>query len=150
MLDAIMEYTSTSHLPTIFQNNKMKDTAKAPYTELPQRMEGNKLYRYSKVLEADHLADFQPRALPMCQHLMWAQPVPLNISAPTNFYQSQKLLSLSEEVPMPVVGVENYSKGKSCNVCFVYVNFFLILTQVFIIIPHNYTINSFFICVRHC
>lgn len=79
-------------------------------TELPERMEGNKLYRYSKVLD-NHLGDKQARALPQCPHLVWTQPVPLNISAPTNFYQSQKLLSLSEDTPAPVITGNLPNKG---------------------------------------
>lgn len=110
MLDAILEYTSTSHLPTIFENNKMDGSLTIVDTELPERMEGNKLYRYSKVLD-NHLGDKQARALPQCPHLVWTQPVPLNISAPTNFYQSQKLLSLSEDTPAPVITGNLPNKG---------------------------------------
>ncbi|KAJ4448499.1 hypothetical protein ANN_10515 [Periplaneta americana] len=97
MLDALLEYTSTGHLPSIFKDHQSQFTNKI--NELPQRMEGNHLYRYSKVLE-NHMGTLQTRALPPCPHLVWAQPIPLNKSAPTNLYKSQKLLSLSVEVPM--------------------------------------------------
>lgn len=97
MLDALLEYTSTGHLPSIFKDHQSQLRHKI--TDLPQRMEGNHLYRYSKVLE-NHMGTLQTRALPPCPHLVWAQPVPLNKSAPTNLYKSQKLLSLSVEVPM--------------------------------------------------
>uniref|UniRef100_A0A5F8GQ65 Membrane-bound transcription factor site-1 protease n=1 Tax=Monodelphis domestica TaxID=13616 RepID=A0A5F8GQ65_MONDO len=60
---------------------------------LPERMEGNHLHRYSKVLEA-HLGDPKPRALPACPHLSWAKPQPLNETAPSNLWKHQKLLSI--------------------------------------------------------
>nr|XP_006817410.1 PREDICTED: membrane-bound transcription factor site-1 protease [Saccoglossus kowalevskii] len=71
--------------------------------ELPERMEGNHLYRYSKILETHGLGTPQARPLPACPHLAWAKGEPLNISAPTNLYKHQKLLSIAEPV-MPVVG----------------------------------------------
>ncbi|KAI4469491.1 peptidase s8 [Holotrichia oblita] len=111
MLDAILEYTSTSHLPSIFENNKMDENTATVETEVPERMDGNKLHRYSKVLD-NHLGDKQARALPQCPHLVWTQSVPLNISAPTNFYQSQKLLSLSEDTPPPIIMGNSQNKGR--------------------------------------
>lgn len=59
-------------------------------------MEGNRLYLYSKVLE-NNLGEAHARALPQCPHLVWAQAVPLNVSAPSNLYKSQKLLSVLDE-----------------------------------------------------
>lgn len=79
-------------------------------TEVPLRMDGNRLYRYSKVLEG-HLGDSQAKALPQCPKLIWAQPSPLNVSAPTNLYQTQKLLGLMEEVALPPFNVDNIIKG---------------------------------------
>lgn len=112
LLDAILEYTATSHLPTIFKDNKMVNTQVQVETQVPQRMDGNRLYRYSKVLES-HLGDNQAKALPQCPHLIWAQPIPLNVSAPTNLYQMQKLLSLMEDAVLPAINVDNIIKGKS-------------------------------------
>lgn len=89
----------------------MDDSLPHVETHAPARMEGNKLYRYSKVLD-NHLGDQQARALPQCPHLVWTQAVPLNISAPTNFYQSQKLLSLTEETSPPIVVGNFQNKGK--------------------------------------
>jgi membrane-bound transcription factor site-1 protease len=43
MLDALLEYTSTGHLPSIFKDHQSQFTNKI--TDLPQRMEGNHLYR---------------------------------------------------------------------------------------------------------
>lgn len=80
MLDGILEYTSTGHMPSIFKEAEF--TLTTQNLELPQRMEGNHLYRYSKVLD-NHMSTLQTRQLPPCPHLVWAQPVPLNKSAPT-------------------------------------------------------------------
>lgn len=88
MLDALLEYTSTGHLPSIFKNHQSE--FKQKIVDLPQRMEGNHLYRYSKVLE-NRMGSLQTRTLPQCPHLVWTQPVPLNKSAPT-----YKSISVSE------------------------------------------------------
>lgn len=95
MLNALLEYASMSHLPSVFKDNQdvWEDIVD---TEVPVRMEGNRLYRYSKVLEVN-LGEPQTRPLPQCPHLSWSQPLPLNISAPSNLYQSQRLLSLISE-----------------------------------------------------
>lgn len=80
MLDGILEYTSTGHMPSIFKENNSKILSQE--IQLPQRMEGNHLHRYSKVLD-NYMNSLQTRELPPCPHLVWAQPVPLNTSAPT-------------------------------------------------------------------
>ncbi|KAJ8943939.1 hypothetical protein NQ314_009603 [Rhamnusium bicolor] len=112
MLDAMLEYTSTSHLPSIFKDNQMFSWGNTADTDYPRRMEGNRLYRYSKVLERN-LGESQARALPQCPHLVWTHPIPLNVSAPSNLYQSQKLLSLIEEVNLPIHNVDNVIKDAS-------------------------------------
>lgn len=112
MLDAMLEYTSTSHLPSVFKDNQMLSWENAVDTDHPRRMEGNRLYRYSKVL-GGNLGESQPRALPQCPHLVWTHPVPLNVSAPSNLYQSQKLLSLIEDVNIPLHNLDNTIKGES-------------------------------------
>ncbi|CAG9770661.1 unnamed protein product [Ceutorhynchus assimilis] len=100
LLEAMLEYTSTSHLPSLFKDNQLDNMPTTP-TDLPERMEGNRLYRFSKVLESD-LGETHTRALPQCPHLVWANPVPLNQSAPGNLYQAQKLLSVIEEAHVPL------------------------------------------------
>jgi membrane-bound transcription factor site-1 protease len=112
MLDAMLEYTSTSHLPSVFKDNQLKNWEHTVDTDVPVRMEGNRLYRYSKVLEGN-LGESQARPLPQCPHLVWAHPIPLNVSAPSNLYQSQKLLSLMEDVALPTINIENIIRGKS-------------------------------------
>ncbi|KAK6630577.1 Membrane-bound transcription factor site-1 protease [Polyplax serrata] len=99
MLDGILEYTSTGHMPSIFKDNNSKILNQD--IQLPQRMEGNHLHRYSKVLD-NYVNSIQTRELPACPHLVWAHPIPLNTSAPTNLYKSQKLLSIGIEAQLPV------------------------------------------------
>ncbi|CAH0547704.1 unnamed protein product [Brassicogethes aeneus] len=106
MLDAMLEYTSTSHLPSVFKDNALESLDDVVHTEHPARMEGNRLYRYSKVLEAN-LGESQTKPLPQCPHLVYSHPVPLNVSAPTNLYQSQKLLSLIEDASAPLHNVND-------------------------------------------
>ncbi|KAI8519670.1 Membrane-bound transcription factor site-1 protease [Branchiostoma belcheri] len=100
LLDALLQYTSHNHMPPVFEQQG------SPFSimnvELPERMEGNHLARYSKVLESS-LAG-QTRPLPACPHLSWAKGEPLNKSAPTNLYKHQKLLSIDlMEPPVPNV-----------------------------------------------
>ncbi|KAF7270742.1 hypothetical protein GWI33_016324 [Rhynchophorus ferrugineus] len=114
LLEAMLEYTSTSHLPSLFKDNQMNSWYGVADTELPVRMEGNRLHKFSKVLVST-LGEAQTKPLPQCPRLIWANPVPLNQSAPSNLYQSQKLLSLIEDVNIPVVqnNVENTIKDAS-------------------------------------
>lgn len=65
-------------------------------------MEGNRLYRYSKVFQ-NHPGAPELRALPPCQALNWAVPQPLNESAPSALWTSQKLLSV-EPLPLGATG----------------------------------------------
>ncbi|CAG9857116.1 unnamed protein product [Phyllotreta striolata] len=97
LLDAMLEYTSTSHLPNVFKDNNFKGWEGIADTDTPRRMEGNRLYRYSNVLEKS-LGEAHAKPVPQCPRLAWSQPVPLNVSAPSDLYQSQKLLSLSDDV----------------------------------------------------
>uniref|UniRef100_A0A9J8BF92 Membrane-bound transcription factor site-1 protease n=1 Tax=Cyprinus carpio carpio TaxID=630221 RepID=A0A9J8BF92_CYPCA len=104
LLDALLQYTSYSMSPPSLTHSKNRV---APPTgtdrPLPQRLEGNHLYRYSKVLEA-HLGDPKPRPLPACPHLSWAKPQPLNETAPSNLWKHQKLLSVDmDKVVLPDV-----------------------------------------------
>ncbi|XP_073999210.1 membrane-bound transcription factor site-1 protease isoform X2 [Rhodnius prolixus] len=102
LMDALLDYATNAHVPSIFLQNQYKLTN--IIHNLPQRMEGNHLYRYSKVL-VNHLEDtgkLMIRDLPKCPHLIWAQPNPLNKSAPTNLYKSAKLLSIKVDAELPV------------------------------------------------
>ncbi|XP_029909142.1 membrane-bound transcription factor site-1 protease [Myripristis murdjan] len=104
LLDALLQYTSYSMTPPSLSHSHSR-VAPPTGTErpLPQRLEGNHLYRYSKVLEA-HLGDPKPRPLPACPHLSWAKPQPLNETAPSNLWKHQKLLSVDlDKVALPNV-----------------------------------------------
>uniref|UniRef100_A0A8C5N646 Membrane-bound transcription factor site-1 protease n=1 Tax=Gouania willdenowi TaxID=441366 RepID=A0A8C5N646_GOUWI len=104
LLDALLQYTSYSMTPPSLSHSHSRV---APPTgaerPMPQRLEGNHLYRYSKVLEA-HLGDPKPRPLPACPHLSWAKPQPVNETAPSNLWKHQKLLSVDlDKVALPNV-----------------------------------------------
>lgn len=92
MLSAILEYTSHNTLPGVFKNEEQTTLPANPV--LPDRMEGNHLHRYSKVIEG-HMGTPRARPLPTCPKLIWAKPYPLNITASSNLYQPQKLLSIN-------------------------------------------------------
>ncbi|XP_062501119.1 membrane-bound transcription factor site-1 protease-like [Corticium candelabrum] len=99
LLDAMLQYTAHGSIPSALIAS-MKSQHKLfiqPDSSLPERMEGSHLSRYSKVLEST-LGEYRVRPLPPCQQLSWATPKPLNVSAPSNLYQQQKLLSISFDV----------------------------------------------------
>uniref|UniRef100_A0AAY4EWD7 Membrane-bound transcription factor site-1 protease n=1 Tax=Denticeps clupeoides TaxID=299321 RepID=A0AAY4EWD7_9TELE len=102
LLDALLQYTSYSMMPSSLTHSKSRvPPPTATDHPLPQRLEGNHLYRYSKVLES-HLGDHKPRPLPACPHLSWAKPQPLNETAPSNLWKHQKLLSVDlDKVVLP-------------------------------------------------
>jgi len=101
LMDAILEYTSMSRLPGIFledgQPAAVNPTLQSTeMLTLPQRMDGNRLHRFSKVLDTNigsgnHV---NTRILPQCQMLKPTLAEPLNQTAPSNLYKSQKLLLL--------------------------------------------------------
>lgn len=99
LLKAILEYTAHKVLPA---NLFMQEPVELPpMIELPERMEGNHLHRYSKVIEGN-LGKSRSRPLPPCPSLNWAKPHPLNKSAPSNLYQPQKLMSIDLEAMLPL------------------------------------------------
>ena len=85
LLDALLDYTATGHVPSIFttdSENKIGSISTA--SELPQRMDNNHLYRYSKVLGSSMgFPSSYVKPLPTCPHLLFAKPIPLNKTAPT-------------------------------------------------------------------
>lgn len=100
MLSALLEFTSHNNMPPVFADHEQKPLP--PVQEMPQRMEGNHLHRYSKVIEG-HLGTPRSRPLPTCPNLVWAKPFPLNISASSNIYQPQKLLSINGFEPANIL-----------------------------------------------
>ncbi|KAL6417067.1 hypothetical protein ACFW04_013021 [Cataglyphis niger] len=99
MLDAILEYTTTGYIPTIFMNENqrkhktVKTTSNIEIGKLPRRMEGNHFSHHSKVLMTNGPAGtFKP--LPLCPTPIYAVPVLINESVPIDLYKPQKLLSI--------------------------------------------------------
>lgn len=102
LLDALLEYTMTSHVPKI-----LKDLNRSPNVQFvttitkPKRLPNNKLHMYSKVLMrttneitgTNDVGDSQSktnvqmkRSIPQCNRLQWETPIFLNISAPVDFH----------------------------------------------------------------
>ncbi|EFN75041.1 Membrane-bound transcription factor site-1 protease [Camponotus floridanus] len=103
MLDAILEYTTTGYIPTIFMNeNKkkhktVKTTNDMKIGNLPRRMEGNHFSCHSKVLVANKpIGTFQP--LPLCPTPTYAVPVLVNESVPIDLYKPQKVISIEDSI----------------------------------------------------
>nr|XP_050867945.1 membrane-bound transcription factor site-1 protease isoform X2 [Vespula vulgaris] len=104
MLDAILEYTTTGRIATIFMNENShsnKDPKEPDHFEnniLPQRIEGSNFKRHSKVVASEGTGAGRYRPLPSCPTITLALPKPINESAPTNLYKSQKLLSVGSGI----------------------------------------------------
>ncbi|XP_052062556.1 membrane-bound transcription factor site-1 protease-like [Mytilus californianus] len=90
LLSALLEYTAYNNMVPLFTG---QDHVSLTSSELPTRMEGNHLHRYSKVIEG-HLGSTVSKVLPPCPHQVWAKPHPLNKTANINLFQQQKLLSV--------------------------------------------------------
>lgn len=102
LLDALLEYTIHARVPPPVLERKTTMSLLKKKLELPERMEGSHLYRYSKVLE-NHLGKPVARPLPACPSLAWATAHPLNTSAPSNLYKQVKLLSLGLDSLLPLM-----------------------------------------------
>ncbi|XP_031843340.1 membrane-bound transcription factor site-1 protease [Nomia melanderi] len=104
MLDAILEYTTTGHVATVFTDESQTKARilEKPTTldnnELPQRMEGSHLRRHSKVLLPESTNTGHIRPLPSCPTITLAIPKPLNESVSINLYKPQKLLSVGNTI----------------------------------------------------
>lgn len=103
MLDAILEYTTTGYIPTIFMNENqrkrktVKTTSDIEIGKLPHRMEGNHFSHHSKVLMTDEPAGtFKP--LPLCPIPTYAVPMLVNESVSIDLYKPQKLLSIGDTI----------------------------------------------------
>lgn len=86
MLDAILEYTTTGYIPTVFmdENQRKHKTVKTTNSieigKLPHRMKENHFSRHSKVLMSNEPGSF--KSLPLCITPTYAVPVPVNESVP--------------------------------------------------------------------
>lgn len=100
LLDALLEYTMTSHVSTT-----LKDLNRSPNMQfastsmgLPKRLPNNNLHMYSKVLlpandSRNAPSDGQVKTMPLlkrplqkCFRLNWETPIFMNISAPHDFH----------------------------------------------------------------
>ena len=126
-MDAILEYTGMANFPRIFSEDgvlganvpylklKLNDLQNDPKNPgLPQRMDDNRLHRFSKVLETNIGADqtASTRLLPQCRRLKPSKAQPLNRTAPTNLYRAQKLMSLSSNIDLESLMISKKSKAK--------------------------------------
>ncbi|XP_042143236.1 membrane-bound transcription factor site-1 protease isoform X4 [Ixodes scapularis] len=101
LLHALVQYSTTGLIAPFFESSSSLPASNGSL--LPKRMEGNRLHRYSKVLQ-NRPGVPELRALPPCPALNWAVPLPLNQSAPSStLWKSQKLLSI-EQLPLGVGG----------------------------------------------
>jgi membrane-bound transcription factor site-1 protease len=75
LLDEILNYLSNGVVPNFI--NPAVPLSPAPFT--PERMEGNRLHQFSKVLDPVDPHQFRP--LPACPQFNWAKPRPINISS---------------------------------------------------------------------
>ncbi|XP_031630822.1 membrane-bound transcription factor site-1 protease isoform X2 [Contarinia nasturtii] len=100
LLDALLEYTMTSHVSTILKDLNHSPNIKFSATNAkPKRLPNNNLHLYSKVLmrnaEITNTVDGDipsktniqiKRSIPKCNRLQWETPIFLNISAPADFH----------------------------------------------------------------
>lgn len=86
MLDALLEFANTGHIPLIFEEeegrHKTINDDQAKLDELPKRIESSHLSRHSKVVNNDTLGKDRFRPLTPCPVLLPATPYPLNESIP--------------------------------------------------------------------
>lgn len=107
LLDAMLQYSAHGIVAPVFGSiaedvpeNAMLRPKPSQKTllpslgdDLPKRMEGNLLFKYSKVLES-HLGEPQFLPVPACPSLAWARSEPVNDSGSVNLWKHQRLLSI--------------------------------------------------------
>lgn len=102
LLDALLEYTMTSHISTILKDLNRSPNVRFSSKSMPKRLPNNNLHLYSKVLqpattngvlgsgsgnEGLTKTNIQSkRPIPECNCLRWETPIFLNISSPTDFH----------------------------------------------------------------
>ncbi len=99
MLDALLQFTTTGQTPSFMGNagggggterQHLNTSQLKPSPQKPQRMEGNQLFKYSKVINEQ----LKRKPLPACLTMHLQTAIPLNTTAPDNLFKSQKLLSV--------------------------------------------------------
>lgn len=103
LLDALLEYTMTSHVTSILKGLNHAPHIRFPTNllNMPKRLPNNNLHMYSKVLLSTSASESlsstvndgqaRPssplkRPIPQCFQMSWNPPIYLNISAPDNFH----------------------------------------------------------------
>lgn len=100
LLDLLIDFTANRVLSPV-----LKDLSSGPpkHSEsVPERMDGNHLHKYSKVLDATQLGAIETVPLPDCPKQAWSKPEPLNITAPENLHKQRWLLSVNLD-QLPVI-----------------------------------------------
>lgn len=140
LLDALLEYTMTSHVSTILKDlNRSSNIRFATNAiAMPKRLPNNNLHLYSKVLMPmasttdghtnSVLNDVQTktnqqikRPIPMCGRLHWETPIFLNITAPNDFHllngRSKDELEMDDANMMGELNLRRKLESQKGEVC---------------------------------
>ncbi|KAK3746384.1 hypothetical protein QZH41_018216 [Actinostola sp. cb2023] len=99
LLDALVDFAANGRVAPVLAEAK-EELLKASASQKPERMEGNHLHKYSKVLDGTKLGTSQPRPLPACPHIVWATPHPVNKTLPASLHRGPQPLSInSDQLP---------------------------------------------------
>lgn len=97
LLDAMLEYTMSSHVSSLLRDLNRSSSIRfdAEPIEMPKRLPNNNLHLYSKVLTMSDATGATgahvvvKRDNPKCADLIWATPICLNLTAPSDLqYQN--------------------------------------------------------------
>ncbi|XP_003739579.1 membrane-bound transcription factor site-1 protease [Galendromus occidentalis] len=101
LLNAFLQWSTTGQAPPIFNRKDVRPKENEIATRSSaQRMKGNNLHKYSKVIGA---AGQHPPT--ECRILNFSEPVVVNSSAPSEVYKPQKLLSIDLNLLPPPVKI---------------------------------------------
>lgn len=139
LLDALLEYTMTSHISSLLKDLNRSSNIRfdSNINKMPKRLPNNNLHMYSKVLmpmtvDEDLSAVDQSNKSPMpllkrsrpeCKALLWEIPIFLNISAPNDFQYLNGHREDSDADASNMVEELNSrrklesQKGEVCSVC---------------------------------
>lgn len=100
LLDLLVDFTANRVLSPVLKD--LSSGPPKPSESVPERMDGNHLHKYSKVLDATQLGAIETVPLPDCPAQAWSKPEPLNITAPENLHKQRWLLSVNLD-QLPVI-----------------------------------------------
>ncbi|XP_032231791.2 membrane-bound transcription factor site-1 protease-like isoform X2 [Nematostella vectensis] len=101
LLDQLLDFTTSRTIPPVLELSRGRPLQTS--STLPERMEGNHLYKYSKVLDRASLGAPRTQPIPACPHLVWATPQPVNHTLPSNLYKGHRLLAVDlDQLPVLV------------------------------------------------